>query len=334
MKLKLVFFNIIIFLLLIVSLEIITRIFNLSSLTGTSKNLFITNNDRHANAPNIEAIAFSKKVFTDNYGFRVSKKNFKYKSNNQSVLILGDSVSFGVGVDEKNTFVGLLRNEFSELNIFNSSVSGYHVGDYYNVVKKNSNLPNLNDIIFFYSLNDISFFEKTLVNKKNENVKKNIKFFNKLKSINLITKINNFLRNKSFLYMWIKGFSSKPSERHFYYMHPLYGEKARIDKLKKSISELKKISEEKNYSFFSVILPYEYQTRSNNCKSEYLDPQNIVKGIFESLNINFSDYTNAFCNAVKPSSLFLKHDPLHLSKKGHNLVFDLLAKDLNYLKKY
>ena len=78
MKIKLIFFNIIIFLLIIFSLEFVARVFNLSNLTGTSKNLFVTNNDRHTNAPNIEAIAFSKKVYTDNYGFRIPNKSFKF----------------------------------------------------------------------------------------------------------------------------------------------------------------------------------------------------------------------------------------------------------------
>ena len=82
---------------------------------------------------------FSKKVFTDSLGFRIPKKNFNYKDKNSSVLIIGDSVSFGVGVKEQNTFVGLMRNEFKNLNFFNSSVSGYNFKDYSEVAKKNKN---------------------------------------------------------------------------------------------------------------------------------------------------------------------------------------------------
>ena len=134
---KLFFFNIITFFALIVSLEAIARIFHLADLAGISRNLIIVDKNIQMNAPNIEAIAFSKKVFTDKFGFRVPNKNFNYDENNSSVLIIGDSVSFGVGVEEQNTFTGALRSNFKNLNFFNSSVSGYHLKIYPEIVKKN-----------------------------------------------------------------------------------------------------------------------------------------------------------------------------------------------------
>ena len=50
------------------------------------------------------------------------------------------------------------------------------------------------------------------------------------------------------------------------------------------------------------------------------------------LKIKFKDYTDIFCGYKKPSLFFLKYDPVHLSAEGHNLVFNLLKKDLNYLE--
>ena len=57
-----------------------------------------------------------------------------------------------------------------------------------------------------------------------------------------------------------------------------------------------------------------------------------MKDIFINLDISFKDYTEFFCNYEIPSLLFLKFDPVHLSPKGHKLVFNLLKKDLNYLQ--
>jgi len=250
---KLFFFNIIIFLVIIFSLEAIARIFHLADLAGISENLIIVDKNIQTNAPNIEAIAFSKKVFTDKFGFRAPNKNFTYNESNSSVLIIGDSVSFGVGVEEQNTFVGALRNNFENLNFFNSSVSGYNLKIYPEIVKKNKNLSALTEVIFFLTLNDLSF-EKTVF-KENE-INQNIKFFNKFKSNRYFVKLNFFLRSKSVFYMWIKGIISKPSERHFYHMYLMYQDVSISEKLSKEIMKLKKVTEKNNLKLSIIVLPY------------------------------------------------------------------------------
>tara|TARA_Y100000590_G_scaffold61223_1_gene65409 strand:- start:1925 stop:2854 length:930 start_codon:yes stop_codon:yes gene_type:complete len=309
----------------------------MADLTGVSKNMLIFDKSIHRNATNVEAIVFSKKAFTDEFGFRVPNKNFQYNKNNSSALILGDSVSFGVGVEENKTFVGLLRNDFKNINFFNSSVSGYHLEHYPEILKNNINLNNLNDIILFFTLNDISF-EQTVVNadkkeKKNKN-KESINFFNSLRSNFFFTKLNSFLRNKSVFYMWIKGISTKPSERHFYYTYPIYKNDSSVESLNKEIRKLKKIIKNNSLNFLVVILPYEFQTRKENCNDQFLLPQKKINEILLNENIKYMDYTNFFCNYEKPNSLFLKYDPVHLSAKGHTFVFKLLQKDLNYLVNY
>ena len=61
--------------------------------------------------------AFSNKIIDKNdlnenksIGFYEIAK-IKYDSDLKNTLILGDSTSFGFGVDEKDTFVGILRNK-------------------------------------------------------------------------------------------------------------------------------------------------------------------------------------------------------------------------------
>lgn len=307
------------------------RTFHLADLTGLSKNLIISEKDIYFNAPNIEAKAFSKKVFTDQSGFRIPKKNYKYKEESSSILILGDSVSFGVGVEEKNTFVGLLRDEFKNINFFNSSVTGYNLKDYSKIVKKNHNIKNLDNVILFFTLNDISY-QKTVLNFdeefKKDKIDENINLFNKLKRNQYLVKLNYFLRNKSVFYMWVRGIVSKPSERHFYYTYPMYKNKNAILNLENQIVELKKVTNGYNLRLIVVLLPYEFQTRLENCNSDFLLPQDKIKTIFNNSNINFFDYTDSFCGDKKPNSLFLKYDPVHLSPQGHKLVFNLLKKSI------
>jgi len=331
---KIFFLNIIILVLIILSLELLARTFNLADLMGISKNLIIFKNKQHFNSPNIEGVAFSKKVFTDELGFRIPNKKYKYNSENSSVLVLGDSVGFGVGVNEEETFVGLIRKNLKNINFYNSSVPGYHLIDYAYTIEKNKDLKKLKEILYIYVLNDISF-ERTIFNntktKEIDKRKEQSKFFNKLKENFYFKKVNYFLRNKSVLYMWIKGIISKPSKRHFYYMYPQYNDNDKITELKEAIKQVKNQAEKNNLKLFVAILPYEFQTRKENCKDDFLLPQKIVKSIFSDFEIKFKDYTSFFCDNKKPSTFFLKYDPVHLSPNGHQLVYDLLKKDLYYL---
>ena len=59
------------------------------------------------------------------------------------ILILGDSVSFGPGVEWDRTFAGLMEQENPAWRVYNSSVIAYTTDDYYNVAK--SFIPLHND---------------------------------------------------------------------------------------------------------------------------------------------------------------------------------------------
>ena len=334
MNLKKIFlFNFIILFVFFSFFEIFIRFFNLADLTGVSKNLIVQKKGINYNAPNITGKAFGKTVYTDNFGFRVPENNYTYKDKKLSILILGDSVSFGVGVDEEKTFVGMLRDEFNNINLFNSSVSGYSLKEFPKIIKLNKNIENLNEVILFYTLNDISF-EQTLLNVDEEFQKsktdKKLSFYDKLKKNYYLIKINAFLRNKSASYMWLRGNLTNPSDRHFFYTFPIYKNKNAVKNLNLQFKKLNEVLVEENFNFTVVILPYEFQSRKQNCNEDYLIPQNEVKKILNNININFLDYSKIFCNHYNPKKLFLKYDPVHLSEEGHNLVFLNLKKDLNF----
>ena len=100
---------------------------------------------------------------TDKYGFRIPSKDFKYKYSS-SILVLGDSVSFGVGVDESKTFVGILRNKIN-LNIYNASVAGHNIIDYSNLIKDyNQTFKDISKVIVFICLNDVHFAKGVIKN--------------------------------------------------------------------------------------------------------------------------------------------------------------------------
>ena len=84
----------------------------------------------------------------------------------------------------------------------------------------------------------------------------------------------------------------------------------------------------KGQELIVVILPYEYQTRKNNCKGENLMPQNQLAKILKDKNIKFYDLVPLFCSQDKKKDLFYKFDPMHLSERGHNLIFKFLSNEV------
>jgi hypothetical protein len=104
----------IILILILSAGEIYVRATTETLFLGNSRNLFSINRFKgsYGNTPGIVGISFGQIVFIDDDGFRASERSRKQLNGIKSenlILVLGDSVAFGPGVPEEETFVGLLR---------------------------------------------------------------------------------------------------------------------------------------------------------------------------------------------------------------------------------
>lgn len=321
---KIFLINFIIIIILLLVLESFARFFNMSNLMGIDSGLIFKKNDNYFMVPNSSGLIFNAEVFIDKNGFRVPSKDFNYK-NKKNILFIGDSVTFGNGVKEEMTFVGKLRKEFSSLNFVNTSVPGHQIKNYEKKIEDFKKITNIEKIIFIITLNDV-YASSNISNLEIEQKAKDIRddnFWIKVRNIKLITMINYYLRNKSYLYMYLKGKFSDPSKRYFASIDNFY-KKNQINSLYDLTVELKKI----NTELYVITLPYEYQTRT--CDENILFPQKKIKELFNSTEINYYDFTEKFCNAEKPKNLYIKYDPMHLSELGHNLVYNLIKNQVNF----
>ena len=329
---KIIVINFIIIILVFLTLEGFIRIFNFASVLGHSENLFYTDNNITLLKKNVSGSIFGKKVYTDTYGFRVPKLDYEYNSNSNKILLLGDSVSFGVGVNEEDTFIGLWRNNTND-NLFNASVSGHNSSSYSKLLDDYSiKFPNLSKILIFICLNDIVSYEGVL-NKTNLNDLKKTKNFNFIKNLRsniFLVKLNFFLRDKSALYVFLKSVLSNPPQRYFEEVYPLYLNKKLVTNLQKNFLKIKKLVEINDLNLQVIILPYSYQVEEENCNNQkkFL-PQLKIKEILNDHKFDYIDFTNDFCNKKNTKQLFLKHDPMHLSEFGHKFVFELLKRRIN-----
>lgn len=321
---KIIFFNFLIVTIILLSLEFSLRVLNIISLQGFEKDIFYTEKNIVYHYPNVIKTVMGKETRTDKNGFRIPLEKFDYKDNLESILVLGDSVSFGVGVDERDTFVGNLRKKIN-YNLYNSSVAGHRLENYaYLLEKYHKQFSQINEVLIFLCLNDIVSKagvireERLKINSYNEN------FFNKIRNKSSFIKINFYLREKSTVFNLVKAIGTQNVKRHFNYINPYYDNKKILsqyeDNLKKIInySKLNKI----NTKF--VLLPYKHQI-DKKCSIEYMTPQIQINEIFQKLNYTLFDFSTDFCDKYN-NKLFLNFDPMHLSKDGHQFVSELIIK--------
>ena len=322
---KIIFINFFVVILIVLSLEVLIRFFNIIELQGYDNQAFYQENGIIHIKPNNSFKVFGVKSKSDKNGFRIPINNYSYNSNKKSTLVLGDSVTFGVGIEEKNTFIGILRNNLASKNIYNTAIFGHNIESYLYILKKNHEQfkNEINQVIIFLCLNDIvpyqgTVFKKDKLNKNN--------FQNIITKNSFAIKLNIFLRERSAIFVLFKGILTNPIERHYNYMRVLYDNKKSLIEFEKNVNEITEYMIKNDLKFNYVLLPYAHQVL-NNCQKELLKPQETIEKIFNNQNIKLKNYTYEFCKIKNKKDLFIKYDPVHLSRYGHKYIYDLLIRD-------
>jgi lysophospholipase L1-like esterase len=317
--------------------ELICRKFCKFPFLTTSKKLFIRNayGASIGNARNIEAVSFGTKVYTDENGFRVLKDKTCIAQNYKvAILILGDSVGFGSGIEEENTFSGRLSLRFPQLKIYNSSVIGYAVYDYKNVVIHFlPTHPEVKKVFLVFCLNDIAFdnvqmIENVLGISKERNFHDS--FISTFENISFLRKLNEFFRSHSKLYLLVRHTLIDSQMLFWKEDEKLYDDKddLRTEKIMQNVVDIDRLLRKRGIDFTVVISPYEAQFRDSSPLKRR--PQEKLARFFKKYGINYIDTYEKFKNSSSNSKmLFLTGDPMHLSEKGHQVIYNII---LDYYK--
>ena len=197
---------------------------------GNSANLFTSNafGASRGNTKNAEAVSMGVKVYTDANGFRVSRNHYSndQPAHDRAIMVLGDSVGFGTGVEFEKTFAGRLAAEHPKLHVYNTSVIGYAVNDYKNLIDAffTEHAGEISHVLLLYCLNDISelsatnidtavtagraYAEQSGVRRHTETPGETV--VDELKRWRLINWVNEYLRSRSKLYVLVKGMITDP----------------------------------------------------------------------------------------------------------------------------
>ncbi len=252
-----------------------------------------------------------------NQGLKTSDENgyLKYKGNaavNEKWLLLGDSVTMGIGVDDEDTFAALLQIANPNVKILNPSLIGYSAKDYYNVVSTLKSDTAITRVFIMWCLNDT--YSGELVQDSPEAGRS---FF---------SGILKLLRNYSKLYIWLKGSFTDRQKAYFEYDKSYYTEDNKnFIEAAEYIRKIDSVVVSAGKKLTVIILPYEYQTRK---KIEDYRPQETLKKFISGLNIQIFDIRFSG-QADDYKKYYLFGDGIHFSKEGHKKIFKEFENILN-----
>lgn len=256
--------------------------------------------------PNASGISNGVILSVDQYGFR--KNTAPVDTSKKSILLIGDSVTMGLGVDSSDTFANLLQKRMMTKNILNPSMFGYDVQDYKNVFRHftEKNRLKIDEVVVCWCLNDIY----------NDNIKDTevpgggIRYF--------FNDFLSYLRRNSRFYTYLKTMVSDRSESYYLFDSQLYNDKNMLKEAADILTSINNECKRAGIVFGIVLLPYEYQIRT---KSRY--PQSELKEKFERFGIPTINVFDVFQSA-QPKDYFLYGDGIHFSPEGHKVIADFL----------
>ena len=296
----------------------------------------------HGYRANATGVSWGVSLTTDEFGFRSDPRQKPQPKAVPSVVILGDSVPNGIGVEVSQTLSTLLANRLRK-RVINTSVTLYSINDYENVVRyfvvpKRAEL-NFERAVLFVTLNDLDRSRSGTVaiqhsvgpqqpaSSKTPTPEK--AFIVRLaERLNEAFNFNIWLERRSKLYLLLKSMGYDASKAWFLRDLERFHNLDDLKGFSERLREIKAVLDAAGIPLLVVILPYEYQLRQPT--TENLFPQEVLGKILSEGGFKFLDMRPRFQEVQKQQSLassdfFLFNDHCHLSPVGHALVAEALA---------
>jgi lysophospholipase L1-like esterase len=319
----------------------------------TDSRLFVQNayGPTHGNAPNFTGVSFGTVVSTGADGFRFNQSLTMAGGagdNRPTVLFLGDSITFGVGVPDGVTFVDALARRLPQWRFINAGSIGYDTNDYEEFVERFA-IPNkgrlrISKIVLGFCLNDLSARSRANIadhrnspdaansagagGQPNDAVAATAGETPRYQGIaGWLHKhtgwLNEWLRSRSKLFLVLKNLMVDSSKAYFLADLSLYRDEATV---LGSVSRVHRISQELSAAgidFAIAIFPYEYQLRAQ--QPDLFLPQRTLLERLRQRGIKTVDLARPFLDDMQRSrrasrDYFLFNDPMHLSVLGHQVA--------------
>ncbi|MEK7727752.1 MAG: SGNH/GDSL hydrolase family protein [candidate division KSB1 bacterium] len=256
--------------------------------------------------PNAMGMCAGKTVRINALGLRGPE--IALHSNQEKILLLGDSVLFGPAVEEGETIAEILRANTQEC-IINTAVIGLNSSSYVEVLQYWLQKTKPRRVLVFFCLND---------------AQNDTSFVQDFSLANEFSRALAQLRSRSKFYMLLKNAISDRSKVYFENDRRFYQpEQPQFEQTLKDFAALQQLCAANEVALDVVLLPYEYQLR-NFAQAGIWLPQELLQAQLRAQGINCLaiDFSSFYGSRAK--ELYLYADGIHLSKRGHQLVAEQL----------
>lgn len=304
--------------------EIACRTFTKINLEGNSRGMFSARRfrDSYGNTPGFQGVSYGEPFTIDKNGFRVGSGHNRQSKAANSLLVLGDSVGFGIGVPEEKSIAGILRSKMNS-DVYNASAIGYWTFDYRNAgMEIIAERHEIDRIIVLFCLNDVSgvtseSIQRQIAAATDPSVSDDLGIF---------SATADFLNSHSKLFVFLKNLARDQQSTHFLGIQMLYrSDPVGIDRAIAPLAELDERLRSRNIPMTIFILPNEAQLRTGT-QADFLVPQERLAVSFRTRGLQFVDLFPAFREAgIESRELFLHADPMHLSEKGSAVAAETIC---------
>ncbi len=251
---------------------------------------------------------WGKPFHTDEIGGR---RHIHIRSGVPRVLILGDEVTQGVGVDDRETFANLI-NEKSKMDVRNISLIGLCTPDYLRLLEDFSydDDNTYAGVKLFYSLDDI--YCKVRPGEMPP-----------LSGETHLNRLSEILQRHCALYDLIYLWAHRTKTEKYLYDRSIYIDDLKVKGVVTDIARMDSFCRLRSIDFEVYILPY----RSQLCIPYDDMPQKKLSYMLRDKSIKYHDLLTDMKAERRPGDLYLYADEVHLSAEGHRRVAESIKSE-------
>lgn len=252
----------------------------------------------HVHKPNTSARLMGVDVRINSDGFR-DKEYSVSRNNKYRIIIIGDSLTFGWGVEEKNTFASILEREINKkypVEIINLGAGNYNTEQEVNLFIEKGLKYKPDKVVVFYFINDAEVTPQ----------KSKLWFLGYSQLLSFYWSRINILIDKYF-----------PDQSYKNYYSNLYKEDQKgWLTAQESFLKLKNVCLENNMELQVVLLPELHDVNNEIFNAEY----STVAEFLEKSRIDYLNLANLFAGHNNPIDFWVSYDDAHPNAKAHKKI--------------
>lgn len=252
----------------------------------------------HVHKPNISARLMNSTVNINSDGLR-DREYPVARNDNYRIIVLGDSLTFGWGVEQEDTFANILEVELNQefpTEIINFGAGNYNTEQQVNLFLEKGLKYEPDKVVVFYFINDAEVTPE----------KSKLWFLGYSQFISFYwSRINTFM-NRHFPSKSFKDFySGLYLDNHTGWLNA-----------RKAFMQLKDTCKKENMELQVVLLPELHDVDNSIFNNEY----SIISAFLESNAIDYLSLAAFFADYDDPMQLWVSYDDAHPNKLAHQAI--------------